>query len=462
MMHHLRTLIVRVVGWAASVFYQVDEQGGPIPEGPVLVVANHPNSLLDPLMIFWAAGRATRPLAKAPLFEMPIIGSILHGLGGLPVYRRQEDPSLMGRNEETFRAAVAALRAGDAVQIFPEGRSHSEPALAPLRTGAARIALRAEEESDWALGLKIVPVGLTYTRKVFFRGRAVVALGAPLAVVGFRDDYAADPTKTVRALTDEIAVRLEALTLNLSQVEDRPLIDVAERLYSREKGWTDWRERQGLGERLPRLQQFAEGLAWLRAHDPQRHRRLAEAVRRYQAGIERLGAGEADVPPRYAPLSVLRYIGRETVLLGLGLPLAAVGAVFWYLPYLVPRLVVRLIRPDIESVATYKLGVAMLSLPLAYALWVGIALRAGGLSLAIGVAAALPALGYVALHWSGRWEKVREDARLFLRLLRQPDRKRQLAAERERLVAAFDAVRADMGRDRTAAEEVTDAPLART
>ena len=66
---------------------------------------------------------------------------MLRALGGLPVYRKQDDPAQMHRNDETFRRAIDALKDGDAVQIFPEGRSHSEPGLVELRTGAARIAL---------------------------------------------------------------------------------------------------------------------------------------------------------------------------------------------------------------------------------------------------------------------------------------------------------------------------------
>jgi 1-acyl-sn-glycerol-3-phosphate acyltransferase len=151
-------IVTRLVGWAASIFLRIERAGPAVPPGPALVVANHPNSLLDPLVLFHTAGRTTRPLAKAPLFEQLVLGTVLRGLGGLPVYRRQDDPALMHRNDETFARAVAALHAGDAVQMYPEGKSHSDPELAPLRTGAARIALRAEAERGWTLGLQVVVI----------------------------------------------------------------------------------------------------------------------------------------------------------------------------------------------------------------------------------------------------------------------------------------------------------------
>jgi 1-acyl-sn-glycerol-3-phosphate acyltransferase len=147
----LHRIIRRVTGWAVGVFYHLEISGPDVPTGPILVAANHPNALVDPIVVFRVAGRLVRPLAKAPLFDHPLIGMALRGLGGLPVYRRQDDPALTHLNDSTFDAAIAALQRSEAVLIFPEGQSHSEPALTPLKTGAARIALLAEERL-WVAG----------------------------------------------------------------------------------------------------------------------------------------------------------------------------------------------------------------------------------------------------------------------------------------------------------------------
>ena len=103
-------ILSRLVGWAVAVFHDVERTGPRLASGPVLVTANHPNALVDPLVIFRTAGRATRPLAKAPLFEHALIGTVLKGLGGLPVYRKQDDPALMHLNDRTFDAAIASAR----------------------------------------------------------------------------------------------------------------------------------------------------------------------------------------------------------------------------------------------------------------------------------------------------------------------------------------------------------------
>lgn len=424
-----------------------------MPDGPVLITANHPNSLLDPLIVFRASGRTARPLAKAPLFEQIVLGAVLRALGGLPVYRRQDDPSQMHRNDQTFSAAIEALRAGDAVQIFPEGRSHSEPSLVPMRTGAARIALAAEEAAGWELGLRIVPLGITYRGKTLFRGRALAVIGEPFGIAGYRQIHEADPTEAVRALTAEIADRLQRVTLNLADHDDLDLIETADRLYAREKGLSRWRQRDDLADRLPRLQFFARGLAWLRAQDAGRHVRLEREVRAYHRALALFGAAEADVPPHYESGAVLRYVIREALLLMLGLPFALVGAIIWLPAYWAPRLTVRLVRPEFEAIATYKLSTSFVVVPLTLAAVAAAAWWAGGPWLALVVTLVAPLLGLIAIGWRERRRRVAEDVRVFFAVLGNRKSVDRMAAHRARLVGEFDRVLEEMEADTGASPE---------
>ncbi len=234
-MVNLGHLVVRWGIASAGIFYRVERTGPELPAGPVLLVANHHNMLLDPLLVLRAAGRRVRVLAKAPLFEIPIFGHILRAVDTLPLYRVQDDRDQTHRNRLAFEETVAELSDGGTLLTFPEGKSHSDPALAPLKSGAARVALAAEQGSGWRLGVQIVPVGLTYARRQSFRSSVVAAVGTPIRVADWRPAYRSNPNRAAVELTRSIAQGLRRVTLNLEDASHRPLVEVADLISSRER-----------------------------------------------------------------------------------------------------------------------------------------------------------------------------------------------------------------------------------
>ncbi|HEY9503259.1 MAG TPA: lysophospholipid acyltransferase family protein, partial [Pyrinomonadaceae bacterium] len=180
----IRRLIVSILRLALRSYFQRIEVTGldHVPATtPTIFVLNHPNALVDPVFLLCLAPRRVSFLAKAPLFRMPVIGYFVKALDSLPVYRRQDEGEDISKNQETFIAARKLLSRGGTIGICPEGVSHNEPRLRPIKTGAARISLAALATGEVG-ALRIVPAGLYYTAKTRFRSSALLYFGEPIEV----------------------------------------------------------------------------------------------------------------------------------------------------------------------------------------------------------------------------------------------------------------------------------------
>jgi len=199
---------------AARIFYRLQQTGSEVPVGPVLLVANHANMLLDPLLLMRVTGRRAVPLVKAPHLRTPLFGWVLRGLGALPVYRRQDDPRLLAKNQSALGEAAEVLREGRMLLVFPEGGSEPGPALRPLKTGASRVALGAEAAAGWTLDLVVLPVGLSYEGPERFRSCALAVVGEPIRVANWRAAYERSPAVAIRELTGRMTAGLESALLD--------------------------------------------------------------------------------------------------------------------------------------------------------------------------------------------------------------------------------------------------------
>lgn len=107
--------------------------------GPLLIIANHPNSFLDALIIGSYYKRRVYFLARGDAFKKPIHRFFLESLNMIPVYRLREGKEFLHLNDYAFSRSIELLSKGYAVLIFIEGICINSNELQPFKKGTARI-----------------------------------------------------------------------------------------------------------------------------------------------------------------------------------------------------------------------------------------------------------------------------------------------------------------------------------
>jgi len=138
-------------------------------EGPLIIIANHPNTLMDAMMLGHVCQQPIHYMAKATLFDSKFKMWLLRSLNMIPINRIGEGRIKGVSNQDSFLACYEMLEKGKTLVVFPEGTSFQERHLRQLKSGTARIALETERRNNNTLGLMVLPIGLNYSQAEKFR-----------------------------------------------------------------------------------------------------------------------------------------------------------------------------------------------------------------------------------------------------------------------------------------------------
>ena len=406
-------------------------------EGPVLFAANHPNSLMDAIILSMKTSREVSFLGRSGLFSNPLSSRMLHSVGVIPIYRRSDDPSQIGSNAESFQRAYEVLAEGGAIGIFPEGHNSPEHHVAELRTGAARIALEAEEKYGWSLGLTIVPVGISYEDRDAFLSAALVRFGEPIQVGSYRGAYAADPRAVVDGLTNAVGQeirgqalhiadgRLKDLTGQLWEIAgarmlDRYLEDDAVSVRPKWRGFID--QLRSTVEPRPEIdgvfvakRALADALERVRRERPRDWMLLRNAAHRHLDHVHQLHLRDEifrrDPSTTRAPIERIKLTA-YAIVFG---PLAAWGFIANLVPYQVVKQIARSRRDEAKRAVTGA-AVGLTIGPVLYATGASAIWRAGTpVWLTVAILASMIPSGFFFLRYRAQVAKYRN--RILARIL---------------------------------------------
>lgn len=425
-------IIDRLATAIARIFYRVDAAGSVPASGPLLLLPNHPNALLDPALVMATAGRPVRFLAKSTLFKGPF-SPLLRAAAAIPVYRRQ-DGADVERNEEAFAAVHAALARGEAVCIFPEGISHSSGRLEPLRTGAARIALSA---SAAGVRVQLVAVGINLEKKTTFRSRATVAYGHPFTV----PRSLAGTRNPVKEITNLIADHMRRVLIEADPHTEAWIVERVDNLYWSERSVDD----DALGT-VERKRIIAGTLRRLRTERSGWYEDALVQFRRYDDRLRRFGLHDRALDWNASASEVRAFVLRELPLALLLGPLSALALLIFVVPYTLTAMVSRVVK-DMDVTATAKVVAGAVIYGIWTLLLAGVAWNLFGLLAGITTLVGLPALALAGLFAIERETSAWRTARSWLALRgARPRTRAALRRRRAELADVLERIRTEIDR----------------
>lgn len=335
-------------------------------QGPLIIVANHPNTLMDPLIIASIMKQQIGFLGNAGLFSNPILASLLKYFNVIPVFRKKdiakgEKPN----NKYSFSKCHQYLDEKGTILIFPEGSSYYELKLREIKTGTARIALSYESLQGLDANLKILPITLDYSDAIQFRSMVLVTIDEPISIQNYKKLYLENEIDGVLQLTETIRQKLDKHIPNTTNKEQEQFLLKAHKFYTTfNEPSTDLylNPKESLVSRT----QISKSFYFLQENNLELYTNTETKVHLF---FDKLN--NEKLTPGFFSESFLQK-NRAIVISGYFLkflllaPLYLFGVLTNYVPYILPFLIYKVLKLEIEYKTSLQMIVGLISFPLFY------------------------------------------------------------------------------------------------
>lgn len=401
--------------------------------GPAIIVANHPNTLMDPLLVALLADQRIGFVANAGLFSNGFLVAFFRYFHVIPIYRKKDvAPGGKQDNTQAFAQCHAYLQQGGTFLIFPEGSSHYEINLREIKTGTARIALSYTGPGD----VQIIPVALDYSDAIQFRSMVRVTVGKPIMVSAYKEDPQRNENEAVDALTDAIRKAL-AKKLPWTTGKDQEELLIKAHTFYTAYAAPEADLHENPKRSLLMRKQLADALHHLHRTQPEVYARTSAQILHFFDALrtDRITPGfHTDAYRRKSfALLALGYVAELAVMA----PMYLFGLLTNYIPYILPSRVFKASGMEVEYKAPAQMILGLICFPLFYGLelWAFHRFIDPRMWTAALFLIALPIAGYTALWY---WTELQRFARVLrFQFVVPKDRKDEMLRERDAILDAM-------------------------
>ncbi len=334
--------------------------------GPLIIAVNHPNTLIDPLLIASLLKRKVGFLANASIFINNIVSRIFNYLRVIPVFRKKDvKPGEVQDNSYSFRKCYEFFDQNGVLLIFPEGTSVNELKLRDIKTGTARIALAYESDRNFPGALNINTVTISYSNSLIFRSMVSVIINPSFKVKEYQSLWEKDNTEAIKIFTKGIQKEMEGqITLTDDKDQEKAVLQV-QRFYME---YIDPSTSRYIdpAKSFEFRRKLAEKVRDLQNENPILYNKLAAQFDSFFNQLDNL-----KITPGFVRSSFLKK-NKSIVLMGyiiqltLLFPFYILGLITNYIPYKIPAWVFNALNPDVEYRSSIHMITGMIVFPLFY------------------------------------------------------------------------------------------------
>ncbi len=410
-------------------------------DGPLIVIANHPSTFMDPIILASLLKQKVHFIAKGTLFNTKFKNWLMRKvMFAIPVYRKQDNPADSAKNDAIFDQCFQFMEEKGTLIIFPEGTSINERKLRELKTGTARIALGAEARNNFKLGLKILPVGINYSDAPSFRSDVWINVEEPISLVEYQANYIADPRRAVKKLTDDMRKSLEKNLIIADDKQEDLFIKNIETMYKN--------ELISQLELDPKLHSFKllKGIEQAVNHFEQTEAswfaNLQKQVTEYFNNLTQYQLDDRFLArDKKEKRSIFTDSLMSVFFLLLGLPFYIYAYLTNYIPYILPSKIARKLNKFDSAQAPLKMLSGIFTFSLYYGLLTGLFhhfIARGDWWWTLLFMASLPLAGFFAMYYYQRTRNLKSHLRLLGQFYKKPAEIGTLLQQRQEIIKNLD------------------------